>query len=1055
MRKLAQVFFKTTSFSIFILLLLLFTQNTIKAQHSVARQWNEVILEGIRNDFARPTVHARNLFHISVAMYDAWAVYDPYAKTYFLGNNAGDFGCSFNGLPMPDDLQAAQEEAISYAAYRLIQHRFANSPDGAATFLIADALFANLGYDANFTSTDYVFGSSAALGNYIAECLINFGMIDGANEQIAYANTYYSPYNPTLLPDLSGNPSLIDPNRWQPLTLDFFIDQSGNPSPFNTPQFLSPEWGNVIPFALLETDKSTYTRNGQTYQVWHDPGNPPYLDPADTFGTNELYQWNFALVSVWSSHLDPSDGVMWDISPGAIGNIQDYPTDFADFDTFYDLENGLDAGTGYAINPHTGQPYAPQIVPRGDYTRVLAEFWADGPDSETPPGHWFAILNYVSDHPLLEKRWKGEGPILDDLAWDVRTYFALGGAMHDAAITAWSIKGWHDYIRPISAIRYMADQGQSSDPSLPNYSPEGIPLIPGYIEMVEAGDPIQGFGGLNVGKIKVKAWRGPDFIFNPATSTAGVGWILAENWWPYQRPTFVTPPFAGYVSGHSTYSRAAADVMTLMTGDEYFPGGIGEFIAPANEFLVFEDGPSVDVVLQWAKYKDASDQCSLSRIWGGIHPPADDIPGRLIGAVIGAQAFDFAQNCINENGKPDVIRVAPNLTELTNSDIGNTFTLTIVFNENMDANFPPNIDFPNEDPLNFTLTANIGASSWLNDYTYEMVYDIVNPCENLNEIIVQIANTQNMNGVAQAPYETANLFTVATQNPEITVLSVEEDCIWSFCFNVATIEVCGASLPFNFDWTTEGFVRKAVIYDPETLCATITVRYLDNALWSINLPDYIDCLGEPMAIQSTSASANENPPLLIAQTLIDCASSNSDCQEGGSIALTIEGGTAPYHYAWDGPTHWMPLAPDAPTIDNVPSAWYTVVVTDSGTPQQTRQKEIWVSCAKPGRACVSSTQKQEEETVLQQAATSLSIYPNPLTQKATITFQFPYPTHANIQIFSIDGQALAQVFDGNVEANKAYNIPFEAQNLPSGIYLAALKTADGTIMYQRIVVVND
>ena len=111
---------------------------------------------------------------------------------------------------------------------------------------------------------------------------------------------------------------------------------------------------------------------------------------------------------------------------------------------------------------------------------------------------------------------------------------------------------------------------------------------------------------------------------------------------PYQRPSFVTPPFAGYVSGHSTYSRAAAEIMTLLTGDEYFPGGMGEFIAYKNEFLVFEEGPSQDVILQWATYRDASDQCSLSRIWGGIHPPADDIPGRLIGEKIGKSAFSFA-----------------------------------------------------------------------------------------------------------------------------------------------------------------------------------------------------------------------------------------------------------------------------------------------------------------------------------------------------------------------------------------------------------------------------
>jgi hypothetical protein len=83
--------------------------------------------------------------------------------------------------------------------------------------------------------------------------------------------------------------------------------------------------------------------------------------------------------------------------------------------------------------------------------------------------------------------------------------------------------------------------------------------------------------------------------------------------------------------------------MTLLTGDEYFPGGLGEFYAKKNEFLVFEDGPSVDVTLQWATYRDASDQCSLSRIWGGIHPPADDIPGRLIGEKIGVNAFHLAE----------------------------------------------------------------------------------------------------------------------------------------------------------------------------------------------------------------------------------------------------------------------------------------------------------------------------------------------------------------------------------------------------------------------------
>jgi hypothetical protein len=273
---------------------------------------------------------------------------------------------------------------------------------------------------------------------------------------------------------------------------------------------------------------------------------------------------------------------------------------------------------------------------------VLAEFWADGPNSETPPGHWFTILNYVNDYPGFQKRFQGTGPVLDDLEWDVKAYLVLGGAVHDAAIACWSIKGWYDYVRPISAIRWMADRGQSSSPALPHYSPVGLPLIAGRVELVGAGDPLAGAGNVNLNKIKLMAWRGPNAIAVPATDTAGVGWILAENWWPYQRPTFVTPPFAGYTSGHSTYSRAAAEVLTSLTGDEYFPGGMAEFLAPRNAFLVFEDGPSVDVRLQWATYRDASDQCSLSRIWGGIHAPQDDIPARLIGKRIGQDAMTFA-----------------------------------------------------------------------------------------------------------------------------------------------------------------------------------------------------------------------------------------------------------------------------------------------------------------------------------------------------------------------------------------------------------------------------
>ncbi len=616
-------------------------------QHSIARKWNEVLLEAIRNDFARPTVHARNLFHISAAMYDAWAMYDDDARPYFVGNSIHGVEMELKDFPIPSDIQSAQEEAMSYACYRLLHHRFKDSPDFELTVALIDSLFGSFGFDPNFTSEDYENGSSAALGNYIASGIIDFGLTDGSLEQFDYINIEYYPVNPPLLPTREGSQGLEDPNRWQPLAFDVFIDQSGNEIPGLIPEFLSPEWGNVVPFSLKTTELTLHQKDGINWKVFYDPGQPAYLDVDDPEGS-EHYIWNHELVALWSSHLDPGDGIIWDISPSGIGNldVSGFPGTFEEFQLFYSEEDGGDGSPGREVNPITGLAYEPQLVPRGDYARVLAEFWADGPDSETPPGHWFTILNYVSDHPSNQKRFKGEGDVLSDLEWDIKSYFVLGGAMHDAAVAAWSVKGYYDYVRPISAIRYMADKGQSSDPSLANYDPWGLKLVDGLVEIVEVGDELSGDNNENVGKIKLYAWKGPDYIQDETTDVAGVGWILAENWWPYQRPTFVTPPFAGYVSGHSTFSRAAAEVLTLITGDEYFPGGIGEFLAKKNEFLVFEEGPSQDVILQWATYRDASDQCSLSRIWGGIHPPVDDIPGRLMGEMIGKDAFDHALNFI-------------------------------------------------------------------------------------------------------------------------------------------------------------------------------------------------------------------------------------------------------------------------------------------------------------------------------------------------------------------------------------------------------------------------
>lgn len=738
------------------------TSLSFSQSQTIARTWNEVLLHAIRTDFARPTVHARNLYHLSLAHYDCFAALSPERSTFLIGKEINGFQSPFEGFPIPSNIEDARHEAICYASYRILKHRFQNSPGYTGVLFKIDSIMSVYNYPTSDTSTNYLQDGSSALGNYIAEQIIMYGYQDGANEANNYENTYYQVTNPPIEVEEPGNPSIIDPNHWQAISLTTAIDQSGN-QVSSTPPHLSPEWGNVDPFAMNDTLISTYSRNGNDYQVYLDPGEPAYIDTTDTLELNSLYKWNFCMVSVWQSHLDPTNGVMIDISPASRGNLSSYPQTKEDHPGFYDFFNGgVQQTTGHAVNPVTGSPYTPQIVPLGDYARVLAEFWADGLDSETPPGHWFEILHTVIDDPQFVKQWMGTGDTLSDLEYDIRAQFVLGGAMHDAAVASWSVKGWYDYLRPVSAIRYMARLGQSSDTNQVNFHPGGIPLIPGYIELVEAGDPLEGANQEHIGKVKLYTWKGPDHIGDPETDYAGVGWILAENWWPYQRPTFVTPPFAGYVSGHSTFSRTAANVLTYMTGSPYFPGGIGEFHAEQNEFLEFEDGPSVDITLQWATYQDAADECSLSRIWGGIHPPVDDIPGRLIGDQLGSITFNHGNSYIS-NTQPLAKTLDVSDSTLNINDIGNTLSLAFTFDTVMSTGTLPQINFPVEDPTIDAL--NELSAMWINDSTYEVTYELLNLTVDYHNIVVQIDSAQATNGKYQNPRVFSKYFYIDTDRP--------------------------------------------------------------------------------------------------------------------------------------------------------------------------------------------------------------------------------------------------------------------------------------------------
>jgi hypothetical protein len=584
--------------------------------YSIARNWSERAVESIRMDTPHPPAQARNLFSYSVCMYDAWAAYDTNA-----------IGFIYRGKHTATDVAAARREAISYAMYRMMVERLAYSRTATNQALRNPDFLTALGYDPNNASRDT--STPAGVGNGVYDAVSAWFVNDGsrqtngtpyptANPPVAYPDypvgnprryTFINPpMNPFLHGTTDGTNTILDVNQWQRLIVANSIDQNGFPQ--NPLQgYAGGPWLWVRAFSLSRTDPD---------KPWIDPGPPPFLGTA----TDGDFKSNLVAVIRASSQLTTEDGVTVDISPATIGNNP----------------LGANDGRGYTTNPVTGLPYTSNIVFRGDFTRALTEFWSDGPSSETPPGHWNVIANHVSDD-MAVKRIGGSGPEVDRLEWDVKLYFALNAALHDAACAAWSVKRCYNGWRPISAIRYCGGLGQSSDPGLPSYHTNGLPLVPDLIELVTDATVASGHHpGLTPGKIAVFSWPGqPEF---PDTDTSRVQWVHAEDWMTYQKKTFVTPAFPGYISGHSTFSRAAAEVMTAFTGSKWFPNGLASYTITK---LVNEAGPTQPVTLQWASYYDAADQVGLSRIWGGIHPPVDDFTGRRVGAQVGTNTWELAR----------------------------------------------------------------------------------------------------------------------------------------------------------------------------------------------------------------------------------------------------------------------------------------------------------------------------------------------------------------------------------------------------------------------------
>lgn len=212
-----------------------------------------------------------------------------------------------------------------------------------------------------------------------------------------------------------------------------------------------------------------------------------------------------------------------------------------------------------------------------DEQKVIAEYWADGANTSYPPGHWCMIADFVS----VRDRFG-----LDE---NIKLYFVLGNALFDASIAAWDAKRAYNSVRPITAIRYL-------------------------------------FRGL-----KIRSWGGPG-LDNVE--------MLGEEWIPYQMLSTPTPPFPDFVSGHSTFSAAAAEVLRNYARSDIL--GMRVVVPKGSSLIEPNLTPKTDITLTWATFSDAADQAGMSRRYGGIHFRDADIDGRELGRNVGREVWKKA-----------------------------------------------------------------------------------------------------------------------------------------------------------------------------------------------------------------------------------------------------------------------------------------------------------------------------------------------------------------------------------------------------------------------------
>jgi hypothetical protein len=237
------------------------TWGTPQASDNVILKWNEQLLNTIRRNpkTTGPTVAARAIGILNTAIYDAWAPYDQTAVgTRLLGQFR---------RPAAEDTLSNKNEAISYAAYRVLNDLF-KDPTSAAAY---NQQMSDLGYPIDTAATDTT--TPQGIGNVTAQAEIDFRHGDGSNQLgDDPSGTAGVPYSDTTgFQPVNTWQQVNDPWKWQPLCVPLVPYGTPCTSPSAVQKPYTPQWGHVIPFGL----------NPQTHMPYELPSLPGPRKLAD------------------------------------------------------------------------------------------------------------------------------------------------------------------------------------------------------------------------------------------------------------------------------------------------------------------------------------------------------------------------------------------------------------------------------------------------------------------------------------------------------------------------------------------------------------------------------------------------------------------------------------------------------------------------------------------------------------------------------------------------------------------------------------------------------